>query len=79
MIQSKSLAETLAQEGESFIVGLNRALIDAQAICTPEEYARFKHAIGIVIGTLEIKLMWPLYKLHPELEPENLRNWQNEP
>lgn len=79
MIRSKSLAETLAQEGESFIIGLSRALIEAKAVCAPEEYERFKHAIGMVIGTLEVKLMWPLYKLHPELEPGNLRNWRNEP
>jgi hypothetical protein len=22
---------------------------------------------------MEVDLLWPLYKLHPELEPENLR------
>jgi hypothetical protein len=79
MIQSKTLAEALAKEGESFIKGLNQALLESKTICSPEEYEKFKRAVGIVVGNLEIELMWPLYKLHPELEPESLKGWENGP
>jgi hypothetical protein len=78
MIPPKPLATSVANAGETFVVALSRALRQAQTECSSEDYERFKRAVGAVIGTLEIELMWPLYKSHPELEPENLRGWKDE-
>ena len=78
MVRSKELATTLSAAGERFVEALSECLSSAKSSSTPEEYERFKRAIGSVVGTLEIDLLWPLYREHPDLEPKNLRNWKDE-
>lgn len=79
MVSSKKLASSIGTASESFIIELGKALDEAKVSATPEEYEKLKKAIGVVIGTLEIDLLWPLYTKHPELEPENLKGWQSAP
>ena len=78
MITSTELAAEVSIAGERFVETLSKCLVAAQSSCLPEEYEQFKKAVGSVIGTLEIEMLWPLYRRHPELEPENLRDWKNE-
>jgi hypothetical protein len=78
MISTNNLASKVSAAGEQFIVSLNVALNTAKDSCSPEEFERFKKAIGTIIGTLEIELLWPLYKQHPDLEPESLKGCKNE-
>ena len=78
MITSTKLATEVSIAGEHFVETLSKCLIDAQTSCSPEEYEQFRKAVGSVVGTLEIDMLWPLYKKHPELEPENLSDWKNE-
>lgn len=78
MITSAKLATEVSTAGERFVKALSKCLIEARSSCSPEEYEQFKNAVGSVIGTLEIDMLWPLYRKHPKLEPENLRNWKNE-
>jgi len=79
MVSSKKLASSIGTASESFIIELGKALDEAKVSTTPEEYEKLQKAIGVVIGTLEIDLLWPLYTKHPELEPENLKGWQSAP
>ena len=78
MLSSKELAADVSAAGEAFVAAMSEALDTAKVSCTPAELKRFKDAVGCVIGTLEVDLLWPLYKQHPDLEPENLRGWKNE-
>ena len=78
MITSTQLATEVSAAGERFVEALSKCLMEAQSSCSPEEYEQFKKAVGSVIGTLEMDMLWPLYRKHPELEPENLRDWKNE-
>ena len=78
MITSTELATEVSAAGERFVEAISKCLADAQSSCSPEEYEQFKKAVGSVIGTLEFDMLWPLYRKHPELEPENLRDWKNE-
>ena len=78
MLSSKELATTVSAAGERFVGALSKSLSAAKSSLAPEEYESFKKAVGSVIGTLEIDLLWPLYREHPDLEPENLRNWKDE-
>lgn len=78
MVTSKKIATDISAASEAFLVSLNKALLDAKAECSPQEYEQFKKAVGAVVGGLELDMLWPLYKKHPELQPENLRNWKDE-
>lgn len=78
MITPSNLASDVSIAGENFVEALGKYLSTAKDECPPEEYERFRKAIGSVIGTLEIEMLWPLYRQHPDLEPENLRDWRNE-
>ena len=73
MIILKEIATAVSSSGEQFIASLNEALHATRESSSPQEYEQFKRAVGLVIGTLEIEMLWPLYKLHPDLEPESLR------
>ena len=73
MFKSKYLATFLSASGERFISELNEALHKAKETSTPEEFEKIKRSVGEVIGTLEVSMLWPLYRDHPELEPKNLR------
>ena len=73
MIESTKLATSLSASGEYFIGELSSVLNTAKTTCSAEEWERIKRAIGLVIGTLEGEILWPLYKQHPELEPESLK------
>jgi hypothetical protein len=74
MIASKDIAVSVSTAGEQFIASLSEALSAVRESCTPEEYERFKRAVGLVVGTMEVEMLWPLYKQHPDLEPEGLRD-----
>ena len=78
MLSSKKIATDISEAGETFVAALSAALDAAKTSCTPDEFERLKRAVGSVIGTLEVDMLWPLYKQHPELEPETLRDWKND-
>lgn len=79
MIPDPTSAQAVSRAAEHFIVELSRAFEAARSSTTPEEFERLKRAVGVVVGTLEVDLLWPLYKQHPNLEPENLKNWESRP
>jgi len=76
MIPDANHARIVALSAETFLRDLSAALEAARTSATPAEFARLKHAVGNVAGTLEVDLLWPLYKEYPTLEPENLKNWE---
>jgi hypothetical protein len=70
MIVSKQTARDLAHAGERFIEALNTALLSEQR-GEVAELEQLKRAVGLVIGKIEVELLAPIYRAHPELEPEN--------
>lgn len=78
MITEKQIAGRVAAASEGFVEALNKALLEVQATATPAEFERFRRAVGMIVGRLEVKLLSPLYKEHPELEPEGLRSGPND-
>ena len=72
MIASNHIAAAVSTAGEQLIASLSEALSAVRESCSPEEYERFKRAVGLVVGTMEVEMLWPLYKQHPELQPEGL-------
>jgi len=79
MISSEKLASSICTAGEEFIIELGKALDESKLSLPSDEYENLKKAIGVVIGTLDVDLLWPLHTKYPQLEPKDLRDWQNEP
>jgi hypothetical protein len=42
--------------------------------CTGEESMRFRRAAGKIMGHIFVDILDPIYREHPELEPEELRS-----
>lgn len=76
MISDFGSAKALSKAAEQFLQELSRALEFARGTSPSEDFERLKVATGSVVGTLEVDLLWPLYKQHPTLEPENLKGWE---
>ena len=76
MISDLNSAQAVSSAAENFLRELSRALEQARGTARPEELERLKRSVGSVVGTLEVDLLWPLYKQHPDLEPENLKGWR---
>jgi hypothetical protein len=74
MITSKETAARVSEAGERFVEALNRALLEVRASSSPPDYERFRRAVGLIVGEMEVELLRPLYKQHPELEPESMRS-----
>lgn len=62
----------MSAAGERFVEALNRALLEIRATSSPDEYERFRRAVGLVVGRMEVELLGPIYEDHPELAPEGL-------
>lgn len=77
MISDTSSAQAVSKAAEEFLQTLHRAFEHARGTLSPEEFETLKNSVGSVVGTLEVELLWPLYKLHPELEPDNLKDWES--
>lgn len=75
MISDPDRARAVSEAAEAFLGELSLALELVQSTGSSEEFERLKRVVGEVVGTLEVDLLWPLYRQHPALEPENLKGW----
>jgi hypothetical protein len=76
MISDRRHAVAVAESAEEFIKQLSLAFKAVEASASAKELQRLRKSIGAVLGVLETEVLWPLYKQHPDLEPENLKNWE---
>lgn len=75
MIADANSARAVSEAAERFLQELSRALELARNTAAPDDFERLKQAVGVMVGTLEIDLLWPVCKQHPSLQPENLKDW----
>jgi transcriptional regulator of aromatic amino acid metabolism len=73
MISDRQRAVAVSEAAEEFIKQLSLALKAVQENGSHEDVERLRKSIGEVVGTVEAALLWPLYKQHPDLEPEDLK------
>ena len=78
MISDRHPAVAVAAAAEEFIKRLSLALKAVQTSGSAEELERLRKSIGEVLGVLETEVLWPLYRRHPDLEPDNLKNWESD-
>ena len=77
MISDRQRAVAVSGAAEEFIKELSLTLKAVQANGSREEFERLREAIAEVVASLETGLLWPLYKQYPDLEPENLKDWES--
>lgn len=41
--------------------------------CTEQEFLDYRTAVAKIMGEMCVEIMWPIFKEHPELEPEQLK------
>lgn len=41
--------------------------------CSPEEFRMYRTAIGKVMGEILLEVLNPLYKLHPDIKPTEMK------
>ena len=73
MIHDKALATQISDMLWEISGQLDRSIAEVQEKCTPEEFRAYRHAIGKVMGELYLEALRPLYKTHPDLEPDDIK------
>lgn len=51
---------------------LDESVAQVQHSCPPDEFQRYRRAVGIVMGEILLQVMNPLYAQHPEIKPKGL-------
>lgn len=41
--------------------------------CNEQEFINYRKAIGTIMGEMYVEIMWPIFKEHPDLEPEEMK------
>ena len=78
MLTDKNLAIAAIRLSEAYLIGLNLVLAEVQQNCSDAEFQAFRRAVGLSMGKVDLELLDPLYKAHPELEPEGHKLDPNE-
>ncbi len=74
MFKDRSISEAVLNELEECSSILNDSLhIALGGECDKESYEIYKKLVGFSMGYIYIDMIRPIYKNHPELEPEELK------
>lgn len=70
MISSEAVAKQVNETLLNTCESLNETVVMVQQRCTPEEFKRYRRAVGAVLAEINDQLLNPLYARHPALEPQ---------
>lgn len=70
MIRDKKVAKEIADTIENCLDLINKSILLVQAKCDKDEFEGYRKAAGMVMGYMYTDILAPLYKDHPELDPE---------
>jgi len=74
MISDKDFAtKVLAETGEC-LRRLNSILLEAQETVPADEFKQLRRGVGMVLGYMYTDVDRPIHKMHPDLEPEELKD-----
>lgn len=68
-ISNRAVAEKVVRMAERHSEELNRTLAECATAMTGDEFSSYKQATGMVMGSLFVELMDPIYRQYPDLEP----------
>jgi hypothetical protein len=72
VISDKNIATELSQMMLKIGADLDRSVAKVQQSCSAEEFEAYRSVVGILMTTLLIEFLNPLYKAHPDLKPPEL-------
>ena len=73
MIQNKETAKEISDLMLELGAKLNASVVLVRDTCEASEFNAYREAVGQLMGTMLIDVMNPLYSVHPELKPEELK------
>ena len=73
MISDPQVAHTVSALMLEIGAKLDASVAEVQAACPESEFVNYRRAVGSVMGTMLLDIMNPLYALHADLKPSQLR------
>jgi hypothetical protein len=73
----KSVAEKVLALMLEYSGKLDASVQLVKDTCTEQEFRHYRRAIGKIMGEMGVEIMWPIFKEHPELEPEEFKPKNN--
>lgn len=70
MISDGAVAKSISDLVLKACECLNETVIVAQERCRPDEFRKYRRAVGAVLAEVNDQLLNPLYSEHPALEPK---------
>ena len=61
-------ATAMAEHLERVQTDLNTAVMLAESKADPEDFESIKKSLGMLIGKVDMELLWPIFKAYPELD-----------
>lgn len=74
MLSDKDFATKVLAETTECLKRLNILLLEAQETIPADEFKQLRQGIGMVLGYMYTEVDRPIYKVHPDLEPEELKD-----
>ncbi|MBK5143866.1 hypothetical protein I2494_09065 [Budviciaceae bacterium BWR-B9] len=73
MINNTEVAESISDLMLKIGKDINESIILVQAECSPDEFSAYKLAAGKVMGEILLEIMNPIYEMHPDIIPDELK------
>ena len=73
MISDPAIAKKISDLMLEFGSRLDASVADVADHCKADELNRYRQAVGSVMADMLIEIMNPLYAMHPEIKPAELR------
>jgi hypothetical protein len=74
MLSDKDFATKVLAETAECLRRLNALLLEAQETVPADEFNQLRRGVGRVLGYMYTDVDRPIHKMHPELEPEELKD-----
>ncbi len=52
---------------------LNVSVQTVKDTCSRQEFLDYRKAVGRIMGDMHVEIMRPIFKEHPDLEPESMK------
>jgi hypothetical protein len=69
----REIARQISQLMLEYFAKLNASVKLVQDNCSSEEFQRYRRAAATVMGDMTAEIMIPIFKEHPDLEPEDFK------
>ena len=79
MISDSNIAHDLSQMLLDISGRIDESVSLVKDQCSDAEFQAYRKAAGIILGVILTEALNPIFKVHPEVAPPELRNFYNKP